>query len=88
MKAIEQYFQLVLFIILYKVVPILKPQDETLVCDDHSTKSNCAVLSSGTAVLLCCVYVARPDLTLDTWCQKASDCFFDIEQKTLNNFEF
>ena len=33
MKAIEQYFHVVLFITLYKVVPIFKSVDETLVCD-------------------------------------------------------
>ena len=34
MKAIEQYFHEVLFIMLYKVVVSLKSVDETLVCDD------------------------------------------------------
>ena len=43
MKAIEQYFHLVLFIMLHKVVPILKPVDETLVCDDHWTKLKATV---------------------------------------------
>ena len=38
MKAIEQYFHVVLFIILYKVVLILKSVDETLTCD-HSNES-------------------------------------------------
>jgi len=33
MKAIEQYFHVVLFIMLYKVVLILKSVNETLVCD-------------------------------------------------------
>ena len=33
MKAIEQYFHVVLFIILYKVVLTFKSVDETLVCD-------------------------------------------------------
>ena len=32
MKAIEQYFQVVLFITLYKVVLTFKSVDETLVC--------------------------------------------------------
>ena len=32
-KAIEQYFHVVLFIILYKVVLTFKSVDETLVCD-------------------------------------------------------
>ena len=38
MKAIEQYFHVVLFIILYKVVLTFKSADETLVCD-HSNES-------------------------------------------------
>ena len=46
-KAIEQYFQLVLFMMLYKVVLTFKSVDETLV-RDHSNKSYCAVLSCGT----------------------------------------
>ena len=38
MKAIEQYFHVVLFITLYKVVLTFKSVDETLVCD-HSNES-------------------------------------------------
>jgi len=38
MKAIEQYFHVVLFIMLYKVVLIFKCVDEALVCD-HSNES-------------------------------------------------
>ena len=38
MKAIEQFFHLVLFIMLYKVVLTFKFVDETLVCD-HSNES-------------------------------------------------
>ena len=37
MKAIEQYFHVVLFIMLYKVVLTFKSVDETLVCD-HSNE--------------------------------------------------
>ena len=37
-KAIEQYFHVVLFIMLYKVVLTCKSVDETLVCD-HSNDS-------------------------------------------------
>ena len=33
MKAIEQYFHVELFIMLYKVVLTIKSVDETLVCD-------------------------------------------------------
>ena len=38
MKAIEQYFHVVLIIVLYKVVLIFKSVNETLVCD-HSNES-------------------------------------------------
>ena len=38
MKAIEQYFHVVLFIMLYKVVLTFRSMDETLVCD-HSNES-------------------------------------------------
>ena len=38
MKATEQYFHVVLFIMLYKVVPTFQSVDETLVCD-HSNES-------------------------------------------------
>ena len=47
MKAIEQYFHVVLFIMLYKVVLTFKPVNETLVCD-HSNVSYWAVPSCGT----------------------------------------
>ena len=38
MKATEQYFSVVLFIMLYKVVLIFESVDEILKCD-HSDKS-------------------------------------------------
>jgi len=38
MKAIEQYFRVVLFVVLYKVVLALESVDDTLVCD-HSNES-------------------------------------------------
>ena len=38
MRAIEQYFHVVLFIMLWKVVLTFKSVDETLVCD-HSNAS-------------------------------------------------
>ena len=47
MKATEQYFPVVLFIMLYKLVLTLKSGDEILKCD-HSNKSYSAVLSCGT----------------------------------------
>jgi len=47
MKAIQQYFHVVLFIMLYNVVLNFKSMNETLVCD-HSNESHSAVLSCGT----------------------------------------
>ena len=43
-KAIEQYFPVVLFIMLYKVVLTFEPVDEILKCD-HLNESYWAVLS-------------------------------------------
>ena len=47
MKATEQYFHVVLFIMLYKVVLTFMSVDETLV-RGHSNESYQAVLSCGT----------------------------------------
>ena len=47
MKATEQYFRVVLFTMLYKVVLTFKTVDETLVCD-YSNESYRTVLSCGT----------------------------------------
>jgi len=47
MKAIEQFFHVVLFIMLYRVLLTFKSVDETLVCD-HSNEGHRAVLSCGT----------------------------------------
>ena len=50
MKATEQYFHVILLlIVLYKVVLTLKSVDETLVCD-HSNESYWVVLSCGITV--------------------------------------
>jgi len=46
MKATEQYFPMVLFIMLYKVVLTFESVDEILKCD-HSNESYWAVLSFG-----------------------------------------
>ena len=47
MKATEQYFPVVLFIMLYKVVLTFESVDEILKCD-HSNESYWAVLSCRT----------------------------------------
>ena len=46
-KATKQYFPVVLFIMLYKVVPTFESVDEILKCD-HSNESYWAILSCGT----------------------------------------
>ena len=46
MQASEQYFPVVLFIKLYKVVLTFGSVDEILKCD-HSNESYCVVLSCG-----------------------------------------
>ena len=46
MKAIKQYFSVVLFIVLYKVVLIFEPVDGILNCD-HSRKRVLTILSYG-----------------------------------------
>ena len=48
MKATEQYFPVVLFIMLYKVVLTFESADEILKCY-HSNESYWAILSCGTA---------------------------------------
>ena len=46
MKAVKQYFHVVLFITLHKVVLLLKSVDKTQV-SGHSNESYCTVLSCG-----------------------------------------
>ena len=46
MKATEQYFPVVLFIMLYKVILTFKSVDEILKCD-HLNESYRAILSCG-----------------------------------------
>ena len=52
MKATEQYFPVVLFIMLYKVVLTFESVDEILWCD-HSNETSSTVLSHGTIYLVC-----------------------------------
>ena len=67
MKATAQFFPVVLFIMLYKVVVTFESVDEILWCD-HSSESYWAVLSCGTVyyvvtfksvdeILLLCPYI-------------------------------
>ena len=58
MKAIEQYFHVVLFIMLYKVVLTFKSVDETQVCD-HSNESCRAAFSCGSVGFFLCLYKAK-----------------------------
>ena len=50
MKATEQYFHVVLFTMLYKMVLTLKSVDKTLVFD-HSVESNLSLHSGGKVLL-------------------------------------
>ena len=50
MKATEQYFPVIPFIMLYKVVLTFEYVDEIVKCD-HSNESYCAIRSCGT---VCC----------------------------------
>ena len=59
MEAIEQYFHMVLFIMLYKVVLTFESVDETLVCD-HSNESYRAVLSCG--IVYYAIYIGHVDI--------------------------
>ena len=52
MKATEQYFPVVLFIMLYKVVLTFESVDEILWCY-HSNETSSAVLSHGAIYLVC-----------------------------------
>ena len=56
MKATEQYFPVVLFIMLYKVVLTFESVDEILWCD-HSNETSSAVLSHGT--IYCWVFYQK-----------------------------
>ena len=61
-KAIKQFFPVVLFIILYKVVLTFNSVNETLVCD-HSSETHWAVFSRGTvyyAVQVGCLSLFSP----------------------------
>ena len=46
MKATEQYFPVVLFIMVYKAVPTIGSVDKILKCD-HLNESYCKVISCG-----------------------------------------
>ena len=61
MKVTEQYFPVVLFIMLYKVILTFESVDEILK-SDHSNKSYLAVLSYGPTVLLTCLKLNTPVL--------------------------
>ena len=73
MKATEQYFPVVLFIMLYKVILTFESVDEILKCD-HSNESYCAVLSCGTVY-----YAVQVDLTFESVdenlkCDHSNEC--------------
>ena len=67
MKATEQYFPVVLFIMLYKVVLTFESVDEILKCD-HSNESYWAVLSCGT--VYCSFHLNGHTIGINTQSQK------------------
>ena len=78
MKAPEQYFPVVMFIMLYKVVLTFESVDEILKCD-HSNESYWAILSCGT------VYNAVPSGSNDEGWPLLQDF---REKKKLNLYLF
>ena len=63
MKASEQYFPVVLFVVLYKVFLILESVDEILKCD-HSNESFWAVFSCGA---VCCAVQGVSNFKVCGW---------------------
>ena len=63
MKATEQYFPVVLFIMLYKVVLTFESVDKILWCD-HSNKTSSAVLLYGTTCF-CIFYKTKFGMLLE-----------------------
>ena len=70
MKVTEQYFPVVVFFMLYKVVLTFESVDEILKCD-HSNESYWAVLTCST-VFLCCT---RWFYLLSLWMKSLSVTF-------------
>ena len=67
MKATEQYFPVVLFIILYKVVLTFESVDEILKCD-HSNESYPVLLSCDNSVDSCSAVTFRGTASLFSFC--------------------
>ena len=91
----EQYFQVLLFIILYKLVLTFKSVDKTLVCD-HSNGSYWSVLSSGAFYYtlqdflalksMCMLYKPCSVLPFIHWTQiahKTPVVFFDLDKQSV-----
>jgi len=63
-KATEQYFPVVLFIMLYKVVLTSESVDEILWCD-HSNETSSVVLSHGNNYILKVFYKMKAGICLE-----------------------
>ena len=80
MKASEQYFPVVLFIMLYKVVLTFESVDEILWCD-HSDESYWAVLSCGAVYYVVqenskfCLWMKSYGVTIQ---MKATEKYFPV----------
>ena len=79
MKATEQYFPVVLFIMLYKVVLTFESVDKILKCD-NSNESYWAVLSCGAA----CFSNEFEIILFETGDEQVSLIFCDILQKAVD----
>ena len=74
MKAIEQYFHVVLFIMLFKVVLSFTSVGKTLVCD-HSNENNCAVLSCVLFIMMYKVVLTFKSVNETLVCDHLSSTF-------------
>ena len=74
MKATEQYFPVVLFIMLYKVVLTFESVDEILWCD-HSNESYCAVLYFPVVLFIMLYKVVLTFESVDEilWCDHSNE---------------
>ena len=77
MKATEQYFPVVLFIMLYKVVLIFRRVDEILWCD-HSNESYWSVLSCGTVYYMYKVVLSFRRVDEILWCDHSNESYWAV----------
>ena len=82
MKAIEQYFHVVLFIMLYMVVPTFKSVSESLVCD-HSNESYREEVLSGTSIS-----TSQSDQSNETFIRLMRHCLKELRAVLLCSYVY